>query len=151
MRKLIAGMKISVDGMMEGPDGTADWVDAWSDDYGVMPEVDACLLGGGMYPGYEHYWTSIREEPSKPAWITGAPPTPDEVKYAAACRRARGAALRHHLMPSPAHPQQVITREICMKNFLAVFTGTPEAMERSGWNALDEKVRQERTEAAMTA
>jgi dihydrofolate reductase len=83
MRKLIAGMKISVDGMMEGPDGTADWVDAWSDDYGVMPEVDACLLGGGMYPGYEHYWTSIREEPSKPAWITGAPPTPDEVKYAA--------------------------------------------------------------------
>jgi dihydrofolate reductase len=83
MRKLIAGMKISVDGMMEGPDGTADWVDAWSDDYGVMPEVDACLLGGGLYPGYEHYWTSIREEPSKPAWITGAPPTPDEVKYAA--------------------------------------------------------------------
>jgi len=28
MRKLIAGMKISVDGKTEGPEGFADWVDA---------------------------------------------------------------------------------------------------------------------------
>ena len=35
MRKLIAGMKISIDGKMEGPEGTADWVKAWSDDYGL--------------------------------------------------------------------------------------------------------------------
>ena len=45
MRKLIAGMKISVDGKMEGPEGMADWVDAWSDDYGLTPQIDACLLG----------------------------------------------------------------------------------------------------------
>jgi dihydrofolate reductase len=82
MRKLIAGMKVSVDGKMEGPEGTADWVEAWSDDYGVMPQVDACLLGAGMYPGYEQYWTSIQQEPEKPAWITGFPPTPAEVEYA---------------------------------------------------------------------
>ena len=82
MRKLIAGMKISVDAKMEGPEGSADWVEAWSDDYGVMPQVDACLLGGGMYPGYEHYWTSIQNDPDKPAWITGAPPTPAELEWA---------------------------------------------------------------------
>ena len=82
MRKLIAGMKISVDGKMEGPEGTADWVEAWSDDYGVMPRVDACLLGGGMYPGYERYWTAIQQEPDKPVWITGSPPTPAELDYA---------------------------------------------------------------------
>lgn len=82
MRKLIAGMKISVDGRMEGPEGTADWVDAWSEDYGVTPEVDACLLGGGMYPGYETYWTSIQNEPDKPVWITGAAPTPAEREWA---------------------------------------------------------------------
>ena len=82
MRKLIAGMKISVDGMMEGPEGTADWVAAWSDDYGVMPEVDACLLGGGMYPGYEGYWSAIQKEPNQPIWITGKPPTPAEIEYA---------------------------------------------------------------------
>jgi dihydrofolate reductase len=75
VRKLIAGMKISVDGKMEGPDGMADWVDAWSEDYGLTPQIDACLLGAGMYPGYERYWTSIQKEPETPVWITGRPPT----------------------------------------------------------------------------
>lgn len=51
MRKLIAAMKISVDGKIEGPEGYADWVEAWSDDYGLMQQVDACLLGAKMYPG----------------------------------------------------------------------------------------------------
>lgn len=82
MRKLIAGMKISVDGKTEGPEGMADWVEAWSDDYGVMAQVDACLLGGGMYPGYENYWTAIQNEPDEPVWITGAAPTPAELEWA---------------------------------------------------------------------
>jgi dihydrofolate reductase len=82
MRKLIAGMKISLDGKMEAAEGMADWVAAWSDDYGVTPQIDACLLGGGMYPGYEQYWSSIRSEPDKPHWITGAPPTPAELEWA---------------------------------------------------------------------
>jgi hypothetical protein len=30
MRKLITGMRISVDGKIEGPEGYADWVEAWS-------------------------------------------------------------------------------------------------------------------------
>jgi dihydrofolate reductase len=82
MRKLIAGMKISVDGKIEGPEHGADWVDAWSEDYGLTPQIDACLLGGGMYPGYEQYWTSIQNEPDKPAWISGSAPTPAEIEWA---------------------------------------------------------------------
>ena len=82
MRKLIAGMKVSLDGKMEGPEGMADWVEAWSDDYELTPQIDACLLGGGMYPGYEGYWTGIQNEPDKPAWITGNPPTPGELEWA---------------------------------------------------------------------
>ncbi len=82
MRKLIAGMKISLDGMVTGPEGTADWVEAWSDDYGMMAEVDACIMGAGMYPGYENYWTAIQAEPQEPVWITGAPPTAAERDYA---------------------------------------------------------------------
>jgi dihydrofolate reductase len=82
MRELIAGMKISLDGKMEGPEDTADWVEAWSDDYGLMPHVDACVLGAGMYPGYEWYWTAIQKEPDKPVWITGSPPTPAEIEWA---------------------------------------------------------------------
>ena len=81
MRKLIAGMKISVDGKIEGPEGYADWVEAWSDDYGLMQQVDACLLGAKMYPGYEQYWAAIQNEPDKPLW-TDRVPTPNEVEYA---------------------------------------------------------------------
>ena len=82
MRKLIAGMKISVDGKIEGPEHGADWVEAWSEDYGLTPRVDACVLGGGMYPGYEQYWTAIQNEPDKPVWITGNAPTPAELEWA---------------------------------------------------------------------
>ena len=81
MRKLIAAMKITLDGKMDGPQGP-DWVVAWSEDYGLMPQIDACVLGGGMYPGYEGYWTGIQNEPDKPAWITGSAPAPAELEWA---------------------------------------------------------------------
>src|SRR5471032_1305593 len=82
MRKLITAMKISLDGKMEGPEGMADWVDAWSDDYGLMPQIDACVLGAAMYAGYERYWTAIQNDPHTPVWITGKPPTPAELEWA---------------------------------------------------------------------
>jgi len=65
MRRLIAGMKVSVDEKVEGVQGYADWVEAWSEDYGLMPQVDACLLGAVMYPGYERYWTALQNEPDE--------------------------------------------------------------------------------------
>lgn len=87
MRKLIAGMKMTLDGKVEGPDGTTDWVEAWSEDYGLMPQIDACILGAGMYPGYEWYWTSILNEPEKVVWIKGTPPTAAEREWAAFAAR----------------------------------------------------------------
>ena len=82
MRKLIAGMKTSVDGKIEGPEGFADWVDTWTDDYGLTPQIDACLLGSRMYPGYEQYWTAMQNEPDKPLPMTGKLPTPAELEWA---------------------------------------------------------------------
>ena len=82
MRSLIAAMKVSLDAKMQGPEGTADWVEAWSEDFDLTPQIDACLLGGGMYPGYETYWTAIRTQPDTPAWITGEPPTSAEQEWA---------------------------------------------------------------------
>ncbi|MFC5499071.1 hypothetical protein ACFPOE_16100 [Caenimonas terrae] len=38
-----------------------------------------------------------------------------------------------------------------MKNFLAIFNGTPEAVEKSGWNALSESERNKRSQAGIAA
>jgi dihydrofolate reductase len=80
MRKLIAALKISIDGKGDGTDGPADWIEAWSDDYELTPQIDACVLGGGMYSGYEWYWTSILNEPEKP--VGSHMPTPGEIEWA---------------------------------------------------------------------
>lgn len=87
MRKLIAAMRLSLDGRSEGPDGYADWVDAWGDDYGLMERVDACLLGGRMYPGYEQYWTAIRQSPGQPLPMTGRLPRPAELRWSEFAQR----------------------------------------------------------------
>jgi dihydrofolate reductase len=81
MRKLIAGFKVSVDGKIEGPQGYADWVAAWSEDYGLSGQIDACIVGGGMYPGYEKYWSAIQAAADSPLPMTGKLPTPAEVKW----------------------------------------------------------------------
>lgn len=38
-----------------------------------------------------------------------------------------------------------------MKNFLAVYIGTPESMEKSKWNSLPEAERKQREQAGMQA
>jgi dihydrofolate reductase len=75
-------MKISVDGKTEGAEGYADWVEGWSEDYALSERIDACLLGGGMYPGYERYWTSIQDAADEPLPMTGKRPVPAELAWA---------------------------------------------------------------------
>lgn len=82
MRKLIAAFKTSIDSMIEGPEGFADWVDTWSEDYGFSPRIDACILGAGMYPGYESYWSAIQNSPEIPLPMTGRLPTQKELEWA---------------------------------------------------------------------
>lgn len=81
MRKLIAAFKISIDTKIEGAEGFADWVDAWSEDYGLTPQIDVCILGAGMYPGYEIYWTAVQNAGDKPLPMTNKFPTPQEVAW----------------------------------------------------------------------
>ena len=97
MRKLIAGMKTSLDGKVVGPQGYADWVDAWSEEYGLTPQVDACVLGGGMYPGYEQYWSAIQGAPDKPLPMTGKFPTPAEIEWGRFAARTRHYVLSSSL------------------------------------------------------
>lgn len=81
MRKLIAGFKMSVDGKIEGPSGVADWVEAWSDDYELTSQIDACVLGGGMYPGYEMYWTAVQNSSGEPLPMTQKQPAEREIEW----------------------------------------------------------------------
>jgi dihydrofolate reductase len=83
MRRLIAAFKTSVDGKIEGPEGFADWVEAWSEDYGLSSQIDACVLGGAMYPGYESYWSSMQHnDPNQPLPMTGKLAIPAELEWA---------------------------------------------------------------------
>jgi dihydrofolate reductase len=81
MRKLIAGMKMSFEGKIEAPE-TSDWVNVWSDDYGLTPQIGACVLGGGMYPGYERYWTAIQNASDRPIGTTGSSLAKAEITWA---------------------------------------------------------------------
>jgi dihydrofolate reductase len=121
MRKLIAGMKISLDGKYEGADGMADWVEAWSNDYDVLPEIDACILGAAMYSGYEGYWTGIQNEPEKSQWITGKAPTAGELEWARV-----GAKLPHYVLSSkPISAQWPNTRSLRSLDDVAVLKSQP--------------------------
>ncbi|RWH77692.1 MAG: dihydrofolate reductase [Mesorhizobium sp.] len=111
MRKLITGMKISVDGKMEGPEGYADWVDAWSEEYGLTPQIDACLLGSVMYAGYERYWSAIQNEPDKPLPMTGKLPTPAELEWARFAEQTPHYVLSN-TMTSAAWPKTRFVRSL---------------------------------------
>ena len=104
MRKLVAGMKISLDAKFEGPEGLADWVDAWSEDYGLAVRVDACVLGGAMYPGYERYWTPFQTHPDEPNPVSGKVATPGELAWVDFAARTPHYVLSKSLT-SAAWPQ----------------------------------------------
>jgi hypothetical protein len=101
--------------MNRSPEGYAGWVQAWSEVYGLTPQIDACLFGEGMYTGYEKYWTSIQNEPDKPVWITGKPPTAAEIEWVGLyCEDAALCVLdQHQFGPMAEYPPPSRTRRHC--------------------------------------
>jgi len=81
-RKLIAALQVSLDGLIEGPNGELDWIGSWEDSFELLPQIDTCVLGGAMYPGYEQYWLAVLADPDGPLPFTGQPPSLGEVEYA---------------------------------------------------------------------
>ena len=82
MRNVIAAFRVSVDGYIQGPDGEVDWVENWEDAFDLMPRIDACVMGAGMYPGYELYWSTILANPAGELPMTGKVASPGEVRWA---------------------------------------------------------------------
>lgn len=81
-RRIIAALQVSLDGFIEGPDADVDWIGSWEDSFDLLPEIDTCVLGGGMYPGYEQYWLAILADPGSALPLTGKVPSKGEVAYA---------------------------------------------------------------------
>ena len=50
-RTIVAALQVSLDGLIEGPNRELDWIGSWEDSFELLPEIDTCVLGGGMYPG----------------------------------------------------------------------------------------------------
>ena len=93
-RPFIAAMQVTLDGYTSGPAGEADWVDSWADGLELLPEVDAFVLGGGMFPDYERFWAAILDDPAAVSDWLGRDPYPRELAY------ARLAAETPHLVLS---------------------------------------------------
>ena len=82
MRKIIAALVTSLDGFIEGPNGELDWVETWEDPFDLLPQIDTCILGGGMYPGYAQYWRAILANPQGALPFTGKVASKGEIEYA---------------------------------------------------------------------
>ncbi len=81
-RPLIAAMQVTLDGRILGPEGEVDWVDSWADGLALLPAIDAFVLGGGMFPEYERFWTALLEDPAAATATLGRDPYPRELEYA---------------------------------------------------------------------
>jgi dihydrofolate reductase len=83
---LISAMQVTLDGYSRGPDGGAGWVDSWADGLGLLPPVDAFVLGGGMFPDYERFWATVLDDPDAAAGMLGRAVYPRETAYARLAR-----------------------------------------------------------------
>jgi dihydrofolate reductase len=93
-RTLISAMQVTLDGYVLGPEGDADSFESWADGLELLPPVDAFVLGGGMFPGYEQFWGAILDDPGAASAMLGRDPYPREIAY------ARVAAETPHLVLS---------------------------------------------------
>jgi dihydrofolate reductase len=105
----ISAMQVTLDGYSSP--GDADWVDSWADGLELLPPVDAFVLGGGMFPDYEQFWTTILENPHAASDMLGRDVYPRETAY------ARRAAQTPHLVVSktlnePTWPSALIIHDI---------------------------------------
>ena len=82
MRKIIAALIVSVDGFIEGSDGELDWVETWEDPFDLLPQIDTCILGRKMYPGYEQYWGAVLANPEGELPFSGKVASEGEIAYA---------------------------------------------------------------------
>lgn len=64
-------MQMTLDGYIAGPNGEMDWLrggeDEWDEMLKFLRSVDTCVVGSGMYAGYDHYWRQVLSKPDAAA------------------------------------------------------------------------------------
>ena len=79
----VAALQVSLDGYVAGPEGELDWVDSWADSLGLVGQVDAFVLGRGMFEnGYVAFWYAALADTETASEMFGREPYPREVDYA---------------------------------------------------------------------
>jgi dihydrofolate reductase len=111
MKKIVAALNITLDGYIEGPNGEIDWIESWEDLDDALNQFDTCLLGAGMYPGYEQYWTAVQTAPDAPLPFSGLKATAGEVAYAQFAYATTHVVLSTQ-MANAAWPHTQIVRSI---------------------------------------
>jgi dihydrofolate reductase len=109
MKKIIASLIITLDGYIEGSGGETDWIESWEDVDDALTQFDTCLLGAGMYPGYEQYWTAVHTAPNAPLPFSGVQATAGEIAYAEFAYATPHIVLSNK-MQSTAWPHSRIVR-----------------------------------------
>ena len=108
MRRIIAALQVSLDGFIEGPNRELDWVDSWEDPFDLLSQVDTCILGAGMYPGYEQYWRAIFTNPTAPVPFFDKIPTKGEVDYARFADRTPHIVLSRTMRDATWHNTRIV-------------------------------------------
>jgi dihydrofolate reductase len=110
-RTMIAALQVSLDGFIQGPNGEKDWVDSWADAIDLIPDVDAFVLGGRMYPDYGEYWKSIYANPERVEPFQERIPSKREIAYARLAARTPHIVLSTTL-ESVSWPKAQIIRDV---------------------------------------
>jgi len=110
-RTMIAALQVSLDGFTQGPNGEKDWVDSWADAIELIPDVDAFVLGGHMYPDYGEYWKSIYANPERVEPFQERIPSKREIAYARLAARTPHIVLSTTLK-SVSWPTAQIIRDV---------------------------------------
>ena len=85
-----------MDGFIGAPMGNSiGW--NWEDPFDLLPQIDTCILGRGMYPGYERYWGAILADPKGISPFTGKVATKGEIAYARFAERTPHIVLSRTL------------------------------------------------------
>ena len=80
---------VSLDGFIEGPNGETDWIETWENPFDLRPQIDTCILGGAMYPDYEHYRGAILANPAGVLPFTGKVASKGEIDYVQFAEKSR--------------------------------------------------------------